>query len=108
MMNNICRRCKFWRAITDDGGFCRRDSPVTLSDGKTAWPFTLSSDWCGEYAPGTSQWERVGDVAARVLAKMDVSDRVCGNIQRAEKAIKSLESPLKSRSRKDTEQGELE
>jgi hypothetical protein len=63
-----CGSCLFWRAIVDDDGLgeCRARAPIGLPEVrgqtwpsgevrtwgvKTAWPCTVSSDFCGEFEP---------------------------------------------------------
>jgi hypothetical protein len=53
-----CGNCLYWNR-DDDGpeGECRRRAPLpTVEDApdgfvKAWWPDTLSSEWCGEWAP---------------------------------------------------------
>ena len=50
-----CETCRFWTHDTMNEGSCRRHVPAVLvmqSGGTypaTAWPYTHSWDWCGEY-----------------------------------------------------------
>lgn len=63
-MAQTCGSCRYFRAFecadefkiadVDDGGECRRVSPVVathLNQGAVAtWPAVDTSDWCGEWA----------------------------------------------------------
>jgi hypothetical protein len=49
-----CQWCEFFEATEDDeeGGFCHRYAPIPSVAGVTPhaqWPYTLHSDWCGDF-----------------------------------------------------------
>lgn len=47
-----CENCVYWRRHPgkSEKGICRRYPPVALPPvGKTRWPETHSSAWCGDY-----------------------------------------------------------
>jgi len=50
-----CAACRFFRAIDESGGACRRFPPaVTRIDEKgvqVQFPITRADMWCGEFAP---------------------------------------------------------
>ena len=60
-MGDTCKTCRFWQPyITHNtesfNGECHIRAPqiVTDADGgapRTAWPYTVHIDWCGEHQP---------------------------------------------------------
>jgi hypothetical protein len=39
-----CADCKFWQAVDYTHGECHRRSPLM-----DRWPYTIGTDWCGEF-----------------------------------------------------------
>lgn len=58
---NTCKSCRFWQRNDPEQlgssahGWCRRYAPSALvsvdyrDQEVTAWPITISADWCGEH-----------------------------------------------------------
>lgn len=59
-MTRVCVSCDFWKLLGEDlgltvgsNGECRAHPP---SNGATSeWPFTLDTDWCGEWKETTNK-----------------------------------------------------
>lgn len=61
---DVCASCRWWQQTADDQGECRKNAPPPLlnspslkNEWRAAWPLTMASDWCGQWAP---QWVRQG------------------------------------------------
>lgn len=54
----ICATCRFWQEVNSTNGRCRRYAPQSTAapfrqtESQSAdWPFTYTTDWCGEHEP---------------------------------------------------------
>lgn len=46
--NKSCHSCQFWNRANYTGQ-CRRHAPVTLGENRAIWPWTVETDWCGDW-----------------------------------------------------------
>ena len=50
-----CSNCRFYTALDDNAGLCRRHPPQGVIGPANRFPETLPTDWCGEYSPTVAQ-----------------------------------------------------